>query len=263
MPSLTFAAVSAEAATAEALARFCERLGQATGMTFQARVLDSYAELRAGALSGTLDLIWAPPLIAIDLEDAGAAQSAVVVHRSARAGYYGALFTRADSRFVKVEALSQARAAWVSKDSASGYFVPRWHLRSMGLKLDDCFSTEAILGSHEAVTRAVLEGSADVGATHVGLDAVTGKLAAASWLSMGYPASSVRVLLLLGPIPGDVIAIGHHVEAAVRQRVVAALVTMNEEATSRGLFEASQFDPVPEGHLELLRRLSRFRETRA
>lgn len=263
MPELTFAAVSAEPATAEALALFCEKLGQATGMAFRGKVLESYAELRAGALSGALDLIWAPPLIAIDLEDAAAAESAVVVHRSTRAGYHGALFVRADSRFAKVEALSQARAAWVSKDSASGYFVPRWHLRSMGLRLEDCFASETILGSHEAVTRAVLEGSADVGATHVGLDAVTGKLAAASWLSMGYPASSVRVLLLLGPIPGDVIAIGHHVEATVRQRVVAALVTMSEETTRRSLFEASQFDPVPDGHLELLRRLSRFRETRA
>jgi hypothetical protein len=43
LPELTFAAVSAEPATAEALALFCEKLGQATGMAFRGKVLESYA----------------------------------------------------------------------------------------------------------------------------------------------------------------------------------------------------------------------------
>ncbi len=259
---LTFAAVSADAATGEALEQFCAKLARATGLAFEPRVLGSYAELRDSALSGSLDLVWAPPLVAVDLEDAGCADSAVVVHRSTRAGYYSALFAKAESRLNAVEDLLGVRAAWVSKESASGYFVPRWHLRSLGLRLEECFGDETILGSHEAVTRAVLEGRADVGATHVGLDPVTGKLASASWLALGFPPNSVRVLLLVGPIPGDVIAVGRHVDGSSRRRIVAALVATRDDLTSQTLFEASRFDPVPDGHLGLLRRLSRFRETR-
>jgi ABC-type phosphate/phosphonate transport system substrate-binding protein len=53
--------------------------------------------------------------------------------------------------------------------------------------------------------------------------------------------------------------------SSVRQRLTAALLAVREgergEATP--LFEASRFEPVSEGHLDLLRRLSRFDETRA
>lgn len=263
MSSLKFAAVSAESATAESLARFSEKLGRATGLSVQPRLLGSYAELKAGIVGGDLDLVWAPPLVAIDLEDEGAAQSVVVVHRSARAGYYSALFARTASRFTRVEELRAARVAWVSKDSASGYFVPRWHLRSMGVALSDAFASEQLLGTHEAVTRAVLADAADVGATHVALDPVSGKLASAPWLVLGVAPNAIRVLLLVGPIPGDVIAISQRVESAARRQLVAALVAMKEDESSRNLFEAGQFDPVPDGHLDLLRRLARFRETKA
>ncbi|MBK8998850.1 MAG: phosphate/phosphite/phosphonate ABC transporter substrate-binding protein [Myxococcales bacterium] len=263
MSPLKFAAVSAESTTADSLARFCEKLGRATGLSVQPRLLGSYAELKAGTLAGELDVVWAPPLVAIDLEDEAAAQSVVVVHRSARAGYYSALFARTESRFTRPEDLRGARAAWVSKDSASGYFVPRWHLRSMGIRLAEAFASEALLGTHEAVTRAVLGDTADVGATHVALDPVTGNLASAPWLAQGVAPSAVRVLLLVGPIPGDVIAVSQRVDAASRRQLVAALVAMKEDESSRNLFEAGQFDPVPEGHLDLLRRLARFRETKA
>lgn len=263
MSPRVFAVVSAEPTAAESLAHFCEKLGRATALSVQPRVLSSYAELEQAALAGEVDLCWAPPLVAIDLEDAGAAQSVVVVHRSTRAGYHSALFTRADSRFSSVEQLRAAKVAWVSKHSASGYFAPRWHLRSMGVRLDQAFAEETVLGSHEAVTRAVLDQSVDVGATHVGLDPVSGKLAAAPWLVLGLGPSAVRVLLLIGPIPGDVIAMSARVEPAARRQLVAALVAMKDDETSRSLFEAGQFDPAPEGHLDLLRRLSRFRETNA
>lgn len=263
MSPLEFGVVSAESASAESLARFCEKLGRATGLSVQPRLLGSYAELKAGARAGALDLVWAPPLVAIDLEDEAAAQAVVVVHRSARAGYYSALFARTESRFTRPEELRGARAAWVSKDSASGYFVPRWHLRSMGIRLDEAFGSEALLGTHEAVTRAVLDDAADVGATHVALDPVSGNLASAPWLVSGVAPSAVRVLLLVGPIPGDVIAVSQRVDVASRRQLVAALVAMKEDESSRNLFEAGQFDPVPEGHLDLLRRLARFRETNA
>jgi len=91
---------------------------------------------------------------------------------------------------------------------------------------------------------------------------VTGNLAAAPWLAFGEKPNAVRVLLLIGPIPGDVVSVSSRVEGVVRRRLVAALVAMKADGASRALFEASRFEPVPEGHLDMLRRLSRFSETR-
>jgi phosphate/phosphite/phosphonate ABC transporter binding protein len=263
VPSLTFAVVSSEPKTERALADFTSDLARRTGLALEPRVLTSNAELVSAVTSGEVQVAWAAPLVAIQLADTGVAQPVVVVERSSRGGYHCALFTRADSRFHRVEDLKGATAAWVSSDSASGYFVPRWHLRSMGIRLSSALAVEKKLGSHEAVTRAVLAGEADVGATHVGLDPVSGKLSNAPWLALGASAADVRVLLLVGPIPGDVIAIAKSVEPAARRALVAALVAMKSDEASRELFDASRFDPVPDGHLDLLRRLAQYSDTRA
>jgi ABC-type phosphate/phosphonate transport system substrate-binding protein len=132
----------------------------------------------------------------------------------------------------------------------------------MGIRLEKALTVENFFGSHEAATRAVLEDQADVASTHVSLDPVTGKLAAAPWLALGAKPADVRVLLLIGPIPGDVVSVSLRVEAVVRRQLVAALIAMKVDGSTRALFEASRFEPVPEGHLDMLRRLSRFSETR-
>jgi ABC-type phosphate/phosphonate transport system substrate-binding protein len=133
----------------------------------------------------------------------------------------------------------------------------------MGVSLTTAFASEKFFGSHEAVTRAVLTGEADVGATHVSRDPLTNKLSSAPWLSLGPKSPAVRVLLLVGPIPGDVVSVSARVDSATRRQLVAALIAMKADGVSQTLFEANRFEPVPEGHLEMLRRLSRFKETRS
>jgi ABC-type phosphate/phosphonate transport system substrate-binding protein len=143
--------------------------------------------------------------------------------------------------------------------------VPRWHLRSLGIALDKAFSKEMFYGNHEAVAAAVLAKEADVGATHVGLEPVTGKLATAPWLNLGAAPGAVRVLLLVGPIPGDVIIVQSSVSSSIRRALLGALLAqrMDSESGTAPLFGASRFEPVPEGHFTMLRRLSRYDETGA
>jgi len=70
-------------------------------------------------------------------------------------------------------------------------------------------------------------------------------------------------VLLIGPIPGDLIVAVSHVPAAVRGCITAALLSMHGDVDSvaHSVFQASRFEPVPDGHLGLLRRLSRYSET--
>lgn len=265
MSPLSFAVVSSSERTQEALGTFCRTLQTSTGFEIAPCVLDSYSALLERMSAGLLDLAWSPPLVAVEIENRGAAQAIAVVKRSLRAGYHSALFVRARSAFKRIEDLSGARAAWVSAESASGYVVPRWHLRSVGIRLEKAFSEEKFHGNHEAVAAAVLDGEADVGATHVGLEPVTGKLASAPWIHLGAPAAAVRVLLLIGPIPGDVIIAQKRVPSSTKRSLVAALLALREDpdGAAQTLFEASRFEPVPEGHFAMLRRLSRFDETHA
>lgn len=261
---LTFAVVSSSERTREAVGVFCRQLETFTGLEVSPRTLESYAALTECMVQGEVDLAWAPPLVAIDLEDRRAATPLMVIQRSVRAGYHSALFARAEAPYRRLEDLVGLTAAWVSQDSASGYFVPRWHLRSLGVDIGRAFAREIFCSTHEAVTEAVLSGRADVGATHVGLEPISGQLASAPWLSTGGPTSAVRVLLLIGPIPADVIVAGRRIAAAQRQQLAGALlaVRVEEDEAARTLFQANCFEPVPEGHLTLLRRLSRYAEVR-
>lgn len=261
---LRFAVVASPEARSAARG-FARWLGGVTGLPVMADVYGGYSELRDAVVAGAAHVVWAPPLVAIDLEDRHAARSVAVVRRGARAGYHAALFASARSAARRVEDLERVRVAWVSRESASGYVVPRWHLRSLGHRLDALFGSEAFLGSHEAVASAVLTGEADVGATHVGLDPDGRALSSAPWMVAGHPASAARVLVLIGPIPGDVVMVASNISGAEREQIMGALLSVREEpgVEASVLFEASRFEPVAEGHLNLLRKLARFGETRA
>lgn len=260
MSALNFAVV-ARPEQAQPLEAFCALLQASTGIELRSTIMDTYPKMVEGVTKGTVDAVWAPPLVAVDLEDRGAARSIVVVERSMRSGYYCALFVHPKSPIRRVEDLKGASAGWVSKDSASGYVVPRWHLRSSGHDLKALFDKESFFDEHEAVTRAVLDRTVDTGASHVGLDAVTHELSHAPWIHMGLQPGAVRVILLVGPIPGDVIMVSTKLPHAVARSLTGALLSIGRASETQTLFEASRFEPVAEGHLSMLRRLSRFRET--
>jgi phosphonate transport system substrate-binding protein len=251
---LSFAAAAGAEETHKAVHEFCIRLGAVTGLSVVPHMSGSYAELIEETANGSVDLAWAPPLVAVELENRKSSVALVAVTRSMRSAYHSALFSRNLSVFRHPQDLVNATVAWVSRESASGYFVPRWHLQSLGLSLGACFKEELFRGSHQAVARAVLDSQADVGATHVALDPLTGQLVKTPWQTLGAGKSSIRVLMLVGPIPGDVIAAGQHVPVATRRRLTAALLSMNEK-NSTTAFDAVRFEPVPEGHLRLLKRL--------
>jgi phosphonate transport system substrate-binding protein len=256
--ALVFGVVRRSEQTEASAAEFCGWLARATGLDVQARVADGYAELLADIVAGEIDVAWLPPLVAIDAQDQAGVTLVAVVQRRDPKGYHSALFTRADSRFQDVRDLCGAVGAWLSPESASGHFVPRWHLASRGIELAKAFREHLVFETHGAVARAVASGRADVGATHVALDPVTGELARAPWLELP-DAPPMRVLLLVGPIPRDVIAAAASLPVSTRRALLAALLSLEaDHALVRSLFEATCFEPVPERHLELLRRLAHF-----
>ncbi len=86
-----------------------------------------------------------------------------------------ALFVLERSGLRSPQDLAGVRAAWVDRQSVSGYLLIRAHLRGLGIMPERAFTSDRFFGSHEAVVRAVVEDSADVGATFIHLDERPGR----------------------------------------------------------------------------------------
>jgi phosphonate transport system substrate-binding protein len=253
--ALTFAVVSGSPTAERDLAAMCSELTAALARTVTPRVLSTYAALKEDVARGEAQVAWAPPLVAIELEDDGVASIDLCCTRSGQIEYHAALFTRHASPIEKLSDLAGCRAAWVDADSAAGYVLPRRRIAEAGLDPETLFAKETFLGTHARVARAVLEGEADVGATYVLLDPATKRPLSAGWLDAGAGINGAYVLATAGPIPSDAIVFARSLPSAVKAalvRQVSALPQSVLHAVGR-LLHADGFANVPTSHFEALR----------
>jgi phosphonate transport system substrate-binding protein len=256
-------ALAAEpAATQRRLASFCASVTRATGITALPRGVDHYHRLLELLDRGEVDLAWLPPILAMKaMGRIGVIALALPIRRGTGV-YSSALFAREGSPVRGLADLSGLRAAWVDRESASGYLVLRAHLRSLGVDLNQAFSSDHFYGTHDAVTRAVLDGEADVGATFLHPEPAPG--AGAQARSAGWGDARVQIITEAGPIPSDILVASMRTPVAVSRKVQRALVKADDPElaqTARELFEAEGFVvPLPEHLSPLSALLSRMDE---
>ncbi|HVE82935.1 MAG TPA: PhnD/SsuA/transferrin family substrate-binding protein, partial [Myxococcales bacterium] len=113
---------------------------QALGKLAEVSIAPSYDALGKDVLSGKLDAAWAPPFVCARLEAMGTKVAARGVRRGS-AVYRGALVCRA-SRPLTLDRLEGAKAAWVDRDSVSGYLLPLALLRTRGLDPSKVFFSQ-------------------------------------------------------------------------------------------------------------------------
>jgi phosphonate transport system substrate-binding protein len=255
---LTFAVVSSSANAERDLATLCRAIEKALARPVRPLVLPSYSALKEKVEAGQAQVIWAPPRVAIDLEDAGLVSIDVCCTRGGGAvAYHAALFTQHASRIEKLADLAGCTAAWVDASSAAGYLVPRRRLADEGLDPEKLFGRESFLGTHARVAVAVLAGEADVGATYVSLDAKTGRPLSAGWLDAGAGINGAFILATAGPIPTDAIVFSSRLaaeEKAAAVKQVIALSAAEPEVVGR-LFGADGFALAEASHFTALRAL--------
>ncbi len=259
MGPITFGVAAVDHGVEASLERFCDALSGYAGLQLQPRVFSAFQELIEEVAAGRVQLAWVAPLPAVELIERGVGVPLAAPQRGLTPAYHAALFTRADSRFQALSEIENASVAWVSKDSASGFHIPRMRLEAEGMDLGKMFRTEAFFGNHRAVAEAVLGGAVDIGATHAALKPGGQELSSAPWLADHLADISVRVLLLVGPVPGDVLAVSPKVDVHQRQALSSALIALPpdcREAAER-VFRCTSFDPVAEGHFRMLRKLAR------
>jgi phosphonate transport system substrate-binding protein len=220
---------------------FLRWVGERSGVQLVRRQARSYDELVTLLRSGDLDVAWLPPIPFARLDEEGIVRALVTAERGGVDQYVSVLLARSDSPIGVLADVKGKRIAWVDPLSATGYVVPRMRLAARfpgaagGTRV---FSSETFYGSHAAVARAVLDGSADVGATY-GCFADDGTLVRGPFLEVGADASQLRVVEAFGAIPPDVIAIQTRIAPAIAEALAVA-------------FEQTSKDPLALEHVHVL-----------
>ncbi len=236
-------------------AQFSELLAKKSKLEITLFESSSYEELATAVVSGYVDVAWLPPIPYIALARHDAVAPLVQLRRGGRSTFHSVLVVRADSRFHDPRDLVGARAAWVDRYSASGFVVPRVALANLGVDPRTAFPEQRFWRSHESAIRVVVGGRVDFAATYAGV-AEDGSIERGPWLDVKGAADAVRVLAVLGEIPGDIVAAHAGLDPAKRQRLTTALLAISHDKRSRLLandaFGVDEFQPFDAaGYVEL------------
>jgi phosphonate transport system substrate-binding protein len=241
------------------LRELCEIISAATGTVFYAHHALSYRDLSDALEHGDLGIGWMPPIPAIELEDKGVAIPLALPSRRDSTHYHAAFITRRGGAKT-LEELQGRRVAWVDRESAAGYLVPRMHLASLGLDPSKLFSQEIFAQSHFGVVEAVVNGRADVGATFCTLEPRTKRILTAGWTAAdGQTLRPVDLVTTAGPIPNDAIVAAARLPSSVKTALTRWLLNLDErsKAILTELFHVKAFKLSTPTHFEPLRHMLR------
>jgi phosphonate transport system substrate-binding protein len=234
----------------------CERASDEAGVRFTPVVEPGYRELVASFERGEVGIAWMPPVPTIELVEVRrtATPLAIPARRGATI-YHAALIVRRGGPKT-IEECRGRRAAWVQRDSAAGYLVPRLQMAAQGLDVLRFFSRELFMHSHPAVVDAVVSGEADVGATYCHVEPGTNKVARAAWTDEdGRPLRPIESIATFGPIPNDALIASNELPLPCRTALTRWLLDLDPRA--RDLFErilgAHDFRVPSTDHFDALR----------
>lgn len=236
--------------------RFAAALSNALSIPVDVHRATDYRVLLASLEQGRVDLAWAPPIGAARAIRAGTVTEVAVTMRNGSSTYMTGLITLRSSAIKSIADLRSVRAAWVDRESASGYLVIRASLRTSGVRLTEAFSDEIFVRSHAEVARAVWEGRVDVGATCFNFVSGTVEIARSGFKDHGgVRDDDVRLLAHAGPIPSDVVAVHRNVPPKMVSMIQAALVEARPLAVheaAKALVHADGFVRPTQEHRDML-----------
>ncbi len=212
---------TSDAATVGAMTELCALLSEDIGRPVEPLVARAPSALAEAVAHGHAAFAWVSPTLLLMASGLSTVVPLLACVRDGKASFHSIVFARGDAPFERLADLREARAAWVAPTSASGYLVARLTLARRGVSLDDVLADELFFDSHGAVTRAVLDGEADIGATFAHYADVDGTLELTSaGFSEDADATELRILAVSGPIPADMVVA--HPRVPIRERIAFA-----------------------------------------
>lgn len=253
-----FGVVSGDPAVRPPLERLCSSLSRRMNVLLYPQVVRSYGALSTQLVTGALDMAWVPPLLAADALNSGNCELVACVQRELGGLYHSVLFARKDSGISVLGDLEGKTVAWVDRQSAAGYVVPRRWIQQSGFDPETMFKREVFAGTHTDVGRAVLRGSADAGATFAVLEPRSRKIVDSGWHATPDAGDALTVVASAGAIPADAIAVSMRVAADVRTEIAEALLVLDDDERQLAvkIFRSASFERCAPVYLDMLRRLT-------
>lgn len=236
--------------------QFAAVLSPLLGVPVEVHRAHDYRVLLASLEQGRVDLAWVPPLAAARALRSGAVTDVAVTMRNGQSSYHTGLIALKDGPIQTLGDLKGVRAAWVDRESASGYIVIRSALRAAGVSLVSAFSEEIFVRSHAEVARAVFEGRVDVGATCFNFVSGTVEIARSGFKNDGNVRDDrVHLLAHAGPIPSDIVAANPAIGSKWLSLIQGALVDARPHAVhqaAKNLVHADGFVRPTQEHRDML-----------
>lgn len=242
--------------------RLSDYLKRKTGLAVNSFVAKDYESLVEALHSGKVDFAFLPPFSFLKAEEAGGHLLLKAV-RHGQPVYYSAILVRTDSGLEKLEDLRGKSMAWVEKDSATGYVIPKAALIRRSLDPDTFLGKQSFRGTHDAVVMAVFRHEADAGATWVN-DTEGRKGAWHLYLHKPEDLAAVKMIFRSDPIPGDALTTTDHLwrkERPMVDKVTKVLQRMGEaldgQQILRDLYGIDQMVPASPKDFDSVREAAR------
>jgi phosphonate transport system substrate-binding protein len=221
-------------------------------------VASTYNELAGLVQRGDAQVAWLPPAVYVRSRERDGIELLLETVRRGGARFCSTLFVRANAPYESVDDLAGESVAWVDQNSCSGYLFPRISLLDRGIDPRKHFKRELVLGSHEAVVRAVEVGTVAAGATFIdGVPNANGKSSIPGWTTE-VQFDEMRSLLVSAPIPADTISVrgdlSKNVKGDLRQALLDLHQTVEGGEVIDGLFGAERFTPGATDDYEAIQR---------
>ncbi len=187
-------------------------ISQATGLTFDIKVGQSYSAVVEAMCSGAADIAWYGPASYLQAKGRGCAELLALAVRNNESVYYSGIFARNDAKIDKVTDLKGKRIALGDVNSTSSFNVPVAMMLQAGVHPGRDAGVVNMAGSHANVLKALAEGLVDAGGAS--FDSFEKAVNANA-----IDPSKVKVIAKSAPIPYPPLAIHPKVGAAIKARL--------------------------------------------
>jgi phosphonate transport system substrate-binding protein len=187
-------------------------IGQATGLSFDIKVGQSYSAVIEAMCNGAADIAWFGPASYLQAKARGCSELLALAVRNGESVYYSGIFARADAGINGVADLKGKRIALGDVNSTSSFAVPVAMMLAAGVDPTRQAGAINMAGSHANVLKALAEGLVDAGGASFDSfeKAVNAK---------ALDPSKVKVIAKSMPIPYPPLAIHPKVSEGVKAKL--------------------------------------------
>lgn len=187
-------------------------ISQATGLTFDIKVGQSYSAVIEAMCNGAADIAWYGPASYLQAKARGCSELLALAVRNGESVYYSGIFARTYAGINRVADLKGKRLALGDVNSTSSFAVPVAMMLAAGIDPTRQAGTINMAGSHANVLKALAEGLVDAGGASFDSfeKAVNAK---------ALDPARVKVIAKSAPIPYPPLAIHPKVNDGVKARL--------------------------------------------